>query len=40
MKFYGVMIDESTNLTVTNHLVMFATFVEETLMCTFRPLTY
>ena len=28
-KFYGIMIDESTDISVTGHLVVFATFVEE-----------
>ena len=28
-KFYGVMIDESTDISVTGHLVVFASFVEE-----------
>ena len=28
-KFYGIMIDESTNVSVTSHIVVFACFVEE-----------
>ena len=29
LKFYGIMIDESTNVSVTGHIVVFACFVEE-----------
>jgi hypothetical protein len=28
-KFFGIMIDESTDVSVTGHLVVFATFVED-----------
>ena len=28
-KFYGIMIDESTDVSVTGHIVVFACFVEE-----------
>jgi hypothetical protein len=32
--FYGVMIDESTDISVTGHLVVFATIIEEGLPVT------
>jgi len=28
-RFFGIMIDESTDIAVTSHLVVFASFVEE-----------
>ena len=28
-KFYGIMIDERSDISITRHLVVFATFVEE-----------
>lgn len=30
-RFFGIMIDESTDLSITNHLIVFASFVEENL---------
>ena len=27
--FYGILIDESTDISVTGHLVVFATIIEE-----------
>ena len=30
-KFYGIMIDESIDVSVTGHIVVFACFVEEEL---------
>jgi len=32
--FFGIMVDESTNISVTNRLVVFATIVEEGLPIT------
>jgi len=29
LKFYGIMIDESTDVSVTKHIVVFACFVED-----------
>jgi hypothetical protein len=35
-RFFGIMIDESTDISVTGHLVVFASFVEEGLpLCIF-----
>ena len=35
-RFFGIMIDESTDLFVTCHLVVFASFIEEGLpLCIF-----
>ena len=36
MKFYNVMIDESIDISMTGHLVVFITFVEEGMLwCVF-----
>ena len=39
--FFGIMIDESTNISVTGHLVVFASFVEEDfVLCIFFIVAY
>jgi hypothetical protein len=40
-RFFGIMIDESTDISVTDHLVVFVTFVEEGLpLCVFLGLLH
>ena len=40
-RFFGIMIDESTDISVTGHLVVFASFVEEELrLCVFLRLLH
>jgi hypothetical protein len=40
-RFFGIMIDESTDISVTGHLVVFASFVEEGLsLCVFLGLLH
>ena len=40
-QFFGIMVDESTNIYVLGHLVMFATFLEDgVLTCVFLGLLH
>lgn len=34
-RYFGIMIDESTDIVITSHLVMLATFVEDGLQVSF-----
>ena len=40
-RFFGIMIDESTDISITGHLVVFASFVDEGLpLCVFLGLLH